>query len=224
MRWVAPAAEHHEPGRRRRSRARARSSSRSPPVSGGRSGGSCRGPSAYALVLRPVNEPIPIDTSEPMPGGRAAREPGQRQLRAPDAGRLDQDHGRDQRRAEDERDGGEAPGRGDTMQRLLGHLPARRRIVRSAQFPSPRAISGASGPSTSPSPMVASPARITPGRSISCGSAAAHREAVRREVSAARRAGARSRARRGGPRARARAAATTAAGRVCSRARSAGAT
>ncbi|HET9325095.1 MAG TPA: hypothetical protein VFO03_14550 [Gaiellaceae bacterium] len=54
--------------------------------------------------------------------GDQAGEQDERHHRAAEAGSLDQDHGADHRRAEDRRDGGEAPRRGHQSQDLLGRI------------------------------------------------------------------------------------------------------
>ena len=59
------------------------------------------------------------------PGGEQPGQQHERQPRAADRGRLDQDHRRDQRRVEHERKRGEAPSRGDHRQHLRRHLPSR---------------------------------------------------------------------------------------------------
>jgi hypothetical protein len=67
------------------------------------------GPSAYALVLSPVNDPIPIETSVPIP---AASKPGisiDTELWATEPRCLDQDYRRDQRRSKDKCQRREAP-------------------------------------------------------------------------------------------------------------------
>jgi len=127
--------------------------------------GSGNGLSDHALVLRPENDPSPMKTREPMP---AATRPGSRTTGStapprPVASMMIT-----------------APITGDPkMVEMAAKLPAAPisarpcsgasgRSVFIARMPSPMpsAISGDSGPRTSPRPRVATAARTMPGRSI----------------------------------------------------------
>ena len=98
----------------------------------------------------------------PDPGRQQPGEQDQRQPRAADARRLDQDHRGDQRRGEDERQRGKRPG-GRDHRLHLGRRARRTSRIESRPSPDPSAISGASGPSTTPRPIVAIAASMTRG-------------------------------------------------------------
>ena len=182
-------------------------------MSGRAKSGRCRSSIEMALVLSPVHEPSPIATSDPIPAARA-RESGPAAAAPAQSRRLDQQHGGDQRGAEQERDRGEGRRRRDERLQLgrgvrFGAGGSRgsrgRRRARSA------------GPPARPRRRARSPASaasMTPGRSI--GWVGAGVQAVGGNVPAAARAGERSRRRPRRRRTRATAATTTAA---CGRSR-----
>ena len=128
-------------------------------------GGSGNGLNDQAALLRPENDPSPMNTSEPIP---AARSPGRSTT-----GRIGPPRPVASMSST-------APMTGEPkIVETAAKLPAAairptawsgasRLTDRMASVPSPRptAISGPSGPSTRPSPSVASAASSTPGRSI----------------------------------------------------------
>ena len=98
----------------------------------------------------------------------AASKPGHEhhaEDRAADARRLHQQERADHRRAEERADRSEAAGAADHRDRLAGASRLTSRTVKTPR-PLPIAISGASGPSTTPSQSVANDARTIPGSSI----------------------------------------------------------
>lgn len=116
-----------------------------------------------SLMLTPVQEPRPVETTEPMP---AARRPGMRRRGEPaptETGCLDHDHGGDDRRTEQEGKPGEDPGNRDQLTECGGASLLTIRTSRKP-MPPPIAIRELSGPSTTPSPMPATAARTTPGK------------------------------------------------------------
>ncbi len=116
-----------------------------------------------SLVLRPVQEPMPSETSEPIP---AAIRPGTRtilnweppspiaSIRIIDAIRGEP------RRKETAAKVDEAA----TMSTICCGGSFCNRLAASTPSPPPIAISGASGPITAPRPIEARAARVTPGR------------------------------------------------------------
>ena len=118
------------------------------------------------LVLSPVHEPIPIETSDPIP---AASRPG-----SSTSGSFGPPIPVASIRSTAAISG--EPNRNETAANVpaaaeqLADLGRRVRLgsgsTPSNPSPPPSAISGASGPSTSPRPIEASAARMTPGSSI----------------------------------------------------------
>ena len=143
-------------------------------------------------MLRPVNEPTPMETRVPIP---AASSPGTstRRILAPPiplasiritaamSGEVKMN------------DTAAKLPAAVTSIRTCGGVSRRLRPIVSAASPAPSAISGASGPSTRPDPIVARPARMTPGRMFGLRRTAG-RESIRGDVtSVARQSGDRGR-------------------------------
>ncbi len=126
--------------------------------------GRCSGLSEMSAVLRPVSDPSPIETSDPIP---AASSPGIRT-----SGMRDPPRPAASIRITAAMIGD--PNRKDTAAKVAEVASSRPssggasgRIARTMRnpMPPPSAIRGASGPTTSPSPIEAMAAKITPGRS-----------------------------------------------------------
>ena len=117
-----------------------------------------------SAVLRPVNDPIPIETSEPIP---AASRPGIRTSGIRDPPRpaasiritaaMIGEPNRNETAAKVAEVASSVPSSGGASGRIA-------RTMRNPR-PPPSAIRGASGPTTSPSPIEAMAASNTPGRS-----------------------------------------------------------
>ncbi len=143
--------------------------------------GSGNGLNDQAAVLKPDSDPSPMKTSEPTP---AARRPGRRT------------NGKVAPPSPDASITSTAPTTGEPkIDETAAKLPAAairptacsgasRLTRRIAIVPNPRptAISGPSGPSTSPRPSVAKAARSTPGRSIGRVGGAARLEPLRGDM------------------------------------------
>jgi len=120
------------------------------------------GGSAYALVLNPVNDPIPSETSVPIP---AASNPGSRIRRSlpppsPVASiRITAAITGESKINDSAENAPAAP----MIWSACGGVLRRTRLTARTAEPVPIAISGPSGPRTRPLLIVASPARTTPG-------------------------------------------------------------
>ena len=113
-------------------------------------------------MLSPDNDPIPSDTSDPIPAASSPGASRSRSLAPPIA-------------VASIRITAAISGE-EKMNDIAAKLPAavtsisacggvsrRARLIIAPATPAPNTISGASGPSTSPNPIVARPARATPG-------------------------------------------------------------
>ena len=116
-------------------------------------------------MLRPVNEPMPMNTSDPMP---AARRPGSKmtgRIAPPNSRSLDDDHRANDRRTEQGGHCGEARSSGNSSKYLVrSAFPSRA----NGQNPEARrdCDQGCLSTRTIPNPIEASEASNTPGSSI----------------------------------------------------------
>ena len=132
--------------------------------SGRSNSGSASAPSAKSLSLRPVNEPMPIETSDPMP---AASRPGTSTIFSCAPPRPMASISSTAAITGEPKISATAENVPQAATSVATCGVASRRSRCTAYRPSapPIAISGASGPRTRPSEIVASPARMTPGMS-----------------------------------------------------------
>ncbi len=124
--------------------------------------GRSTGPSAYAALLNPVNEPNPSETSVPIP---AASNPGMsttRSLGPPRPVASIRITAAISGEAKMNARAVKLPAAPITISDC-GGISRPERPMRSTATPAPSAISGPSGPSTRPNPTAARPARMTPG-------------------------------------------------------------
>ena len=116
-------------------------------------------------MLSPVNDPIPSETSVPIP---AASKPGistTRSFGPPRPAASIRITAAISGEVKMNASAVKLPAAAITIS-ACGGISRRERLTSRIARPAPSAISGASGPNTSPKPIVAKPARMTPGRTL----------------------------------------------------------
>ncbi len=137
-------------------------------TSGWPNAGSGNAEIAYAEVLRPVKDPSPSETSEPIPAASSPGTSTRRNLGPPIAVTSTMRTAAASGELKTNDTAAKLPDAATRVTTWLG-APARTRRIAITPRPAPRAISGASGPITTPNPIAAIPARRIPGSSSAAG-------------------------------------------------------